>query len=145
MFAYLAAGAVWVEVTLAGLEEHTLGHDGGTHRLVASQHRAGQQDQEHQEAGGHHQTMRLHVSGQLRRCEHCGGAGCQLMGCPVGTEQWAVTSQLIINQQQHLTVAFILLTIRLTRITLITNTFVTTVSIYILSSSNCHTVLHYKS
>ena len=62
--AYLAAGAIWVELALAGLEQHTLGHDGGTHGLVTSPHRAGQQDEAHQEAGGHHQTTRLHVCGR---------------------------------------------------------------------------------
>ena len=70
--AYLATGAVWLELALTRLEQHALGHDGGAHGLVAGQHGAGQQDEASQEAADHHQTMGLHV-GTLRRCEHCGG------------------------------------------------------------------------
>ena len=86
LLVYLAAGAVWVEFALARLKQHTFGHDGGTHGLVTSPDRAGQEDEADQEGGGHHQSMRLHVwSG---RCGDVNtGLGCQLMGCTVGTEQ----------------------------------------------------------
>ena len=35
---YLATGTVWMKLTLAGLEQHALGHDGGAHSFVAGGH-----------------------------------------------------------------------------------------------------------
>ena len=86
LLAYLAAGAVWVEITFARLKQHTLGDDGGTHGLVTSQGRAGQEDEADQEDGDHQQTMRLHVWA-LDAAEMLTLGWCQLMGSTVGTEQ----------------------------------------------------------
>jgi hypothetical protein len=58
----LAAGAVGVELTLAGLQQHALGYYGGTHRLIAggSDVHHGNQAQHHKDYHGygclHHGT-----------------------------------------------------------------------------------------
>ena len=48
-----AAGAVRLEIALAGLEQHALGHDGGAHRLVTGGGGGGVEEEEEEgEEGG---------------------------------------------------------------------------------------------
>ena len=68
---YLAAGAVWVKLALAGLEQHAFRHDGGTDGLVTAPHRTEEEDEADQETADHQQSTGLH-DWTLRRSEHCG-------------------------------------------------------------------------
>ena len=55
---HLAAGALRPQLTLAALQQHTLAHYGGTHRLIAAQGPLTHQTSHHHQAGhqlSHHQ------------------------------------------------------------------------------------------